>query len=85
MKNTESLQEEDEMKQKEELVEYFTNKFKCDICHHNGKEDIPAIYDAKTTYGMWAYLCEDCFRRIGRGLGIGKGQKLRKEDESAFK
>jgi hypothetical protein len=43
----------------------------CDIC----KERIGA-YDGKTTYGPWAYMCEECFEEVGLGLGLGVGQKL---------
>lgn len=32
---------------------------KCDMC---GK---PAVVDAKTIYGYWAYLCEDCNKMYG--------------------
>ncbi len=43
---------------------------KCDVC---GK---PAMYDAKTIHGPWAYLCQNCFKEVGVGLGLGKGQKI---------
>lgn len=43
----------------------------CDICHSK-----KAAYDAKTVHGPWAYLCESCFKKVGVGLGLGKGQKL---------
>lgn len=46
---------------------------KCDYCGRTFDE----MYDAKTIYGYWAYLCPyhwgkftDCL------LGLGKGQKL---------
>ena len=42
----------------------------CDVCGES------ATYDAKTTSGPWAYLCDDHFEAIGIGLGTGKGQKL---------
>lgn len=42
----------------------------CDIC---GEE---AHYDAKTKLGYWAYLCEDCYKVLGVGLGLGRGQRL---------
>ena len=47
---------------------------KCDFC------DAEAKYDGKTTYGPWAYMCEKHFRTVGVGLGLGKGQKLNKEE-----
>lgn len=47
----------------------------CDFC---GK---PAQYDAATTQGPWAYMCEIDFRRFGKGvLGLGKGQRLVLDD-----
>jgi len=43
---------------------------KCDFC---GKQ---AQYDGKTVMGPWANMCPTHFRMYGRGLGLGKGQKL---------
>lgn len=37
-------------------------KAKCDFCKN------PAIYDAKTVFGPWGYLCETCFET--RAIGI---------------
>ena len=38
---------------------------------------IPAAYDAKTTMGPWAYMCQACFDKYGPGqLGTGYGQRL---------
>lgn len=45
---------------------------KCDI--HEGKHD--AKYDGATTFGPWAYMCEEAFRLYGVGLGTGRGQRL---------
>ncbi len=47
-----------------------TKKPKCDICERE------AEYDARTTFGPWANLCEVHFTLHGIGLGTGKGQKL---------
>ena len=46
---------------------------KCDMCGD------PAKYDAKTPFGPWAYLCEECFVMLGCLLGTGRGQKLKEE------
>lgn len=51
------------------------NEKKCDFC---GKE---AEYDGKTKFGPWAYMCQQCFARYGIGLGLGRGQKLKKEGQ----
>ena len=50
---------------------YVTRLPKCD--HHPDEE---AKYDCATVYGYWMYACERCYRDIGRGLGLGKGQRL---------
>lgn len=39
-------------------------------------QSVPAAYDAATTLGPWANLCEECFARFGQGLGTGRGQRL---------
>lgn len=42
----------------------------CDFCNS------PAQYDGKTVIGPWANMCEVHFKQYGKGLGLGKGQKL---------
>jgi len=49
----------------------------CDFCKEDGKMK-KARYDARTTFGYWAYLCEPCFGFAGVGLGVGKGQVLKR-------
>lgn len=44
---------------------------KCDICAGQ-----TAKYDAMTSRGPWAYMCQECFGDYGVGLGLGKGQEL---------
>lgn len=44
---------------------------KCDICTASD-----AKYDAMTTRGPWAYMCQECFSDYGVGLGLGRGQEL---------
>lgn len=49
----------------------------CDICIGEGYATPHlAKYDGKTSYGPWAYMCEEHFARDGRGLGLGLGQEL---------
>lgn len=48
----------------------------CDICKTLYGVKTTAYYDARTTAGIWAYLCDDCFEEYGVGLGLGTGQKL---------
>jgi hypothetical protein len=47
----------------------------CDFEDHDVPR-VPAVYDGKTKMGPWAFMCQDCFRRHGSGLGLGRGQKL---------
>lgn len=47
---------------------------RCDIC-----KEKKAIIDGKTIYGPWAFMCKKCFFEVGVGLGLGKGQLLKKE------
>ena len=47
------------------------NKIKCDFCKR------VAYVDGRTKWGYWAYMCRDCFRLWGVGLGIGHGQILK--------
>jgi len=43
----------------------------CDLCGE------PAIADAATSLGPWAYVCADHFRSQGCALGLGRGQELK--------
>jgi len=43
----------------------------CDMCG-----DKRAEFDGRTKRGYWAYMCEDCFSILGRGIGLGKGQRI---------
>lgn len=45
---------------------------RCDRCLKPLKS---VFYDARTNWGHWAVLCDRCFKDVGVGLGIGKGQK----------
>lgn len=47
----------------------------CDFCRREDRTTA-ANYDGRTTYGPWAYMCQECFEQFGIGLGLGKGQKL---------
>ena len=44
---------------------------KCDICD---RPDLDIIVDGKTIHGPWAWMCVDCYREVGVGLGLGRGQ-----------
>lgn len=44
---------------------------KCDVC-----QAVPAdrFVDGKTIHGPWAMLCLKCHKRMGVGVGQGRGQ-----------
>jgi len=54
---------------------------KCDVCKATLCED---FMDAKTTHGPWANLCPACFRKIGVGLGTGRGQHYRRQPDGEY-
>lgn len=58
-------------------VTYRTMKYddSCYFCFVKGVSN-KAIYDGKTKQGPWAYMCEDCFKEKGVGVGTGNGHKL---------
>lgn len=51
----------------------------CDFCG-DPLEVTDIFYDFKSHSGVWGIGCEDCFRRYGNGLGVGKGQRYRCKD-----
>jgi len=51
----------------------------CQFCKLAGR-NVPARYDGRTVFGSWAYMCEECWRRFGVGLGLGEGQRLVLDD-----
>jgi len=42
-----------------------------------------ARYDGKTKAGPWAYMCTECFKFRGVGLGLGRGQRITYTGEKA--
>lgn len=46
---------------------------KCDFCKK------PAKFDAKTSLGPWAFLCQEHFTQYGVALGLGWGQRITRE------
>lgn len=49
----------------------------CDFCTLDGIMR-PAKYDGRTTAGLWAFMCEAHFLLRGVGLGLGRGQQLKR-------
>jgi len=54
---------------------------KCEIsgCEFNG-----VMYDAKIPGGGWANIAFETFTRLGCSLGVGRGQKYRKQDDGRW-
>lgn len=52
----------------------------CDVCRAEGLRTV-AAYDAALKFGSWGYVCEAHFKRYGRGLGTGLGQRLVKQEK----
>ena len=49
----------------------------CDIhIYLHQQSGVEAHYDGKTVGGTWAYMCDDCLKQHGVGLGLGRGQQL---------
>ena len=44
----------------------------CNLC---AKERLSEFVDGKTRMGPWANMCLPCFRKVGVGLGVGRGQR----------
>ena len=60
------------------VIKYINPPKVCDNCKLPFKK---FMYDAKTVYGPWANLCNDCFNVIGVGLGTGLGQQYIKNED----
>ena len=51
---------------------------KCDIC---GVAITNSFVDGATMAGPWACLCNGCHTAYGRGLGLGRGQRYKWQNE----
>lgn len=52
---------------------------KCDICSCKIKN---RFIDGATLMGPWAFMCKDCHKTEGRGLGLGRGQEFVKDKDT---
>ena len=50
----------------------------CNLC---AKERLSEFVDGKTRMGPWANMCLPCFRKVGVGLGVGRGQRYARVTE----
>ena len=53
----------------------------CDIC---GEPIIDEFVDGRTRQGPWGMLCPSCHEIQGVGLGVGRGQKYRKQPDGQW-
>lgn len=53
----------------------------CDTCHGDIKSK---FIDGATTMGPWGNMCPACHKRLGRGLGTGKGQQYEKQADGRW-
>ena len=44
----------------------------CNLC---GQVNLFEFVDGKTRMGPWANMCMPCFKHVGVGLGVGRGQR----------
>ena len=44
----------------------------CNLC---GTVALSEFVDGATRMGPWANMCLPCFKRVGKGLGVGRGQR----------
>jgi len=56
----------------------------CDLNLHHSHAITTAFVDGKTKMGPWGNMCLTCHRRVGVGLGTGKGQKYEKQDDGKW-
>lgn len=54
----------------------------CDLCKQDDKST-PAYADASLVFGSWGYVCIEHFNEFGSGLGLGRGQRLLLDPDSA--
>lgn len=59
----------------------WTGSTDCDIC---GGKCGSVLYDGKTRSGYWAVMCHSCFQYHGVGIGVGKGQKYKRNAEKQY-
>lgn len=53
----------------------------CQVCEgpfHN------KFVDGATFTGQWALMCKPCHKRMGRGLGMGRGQEYTRQADGRW-
>jgi hypothetical protein len=54
----------------------------CQICNFSGLDT--EAFDSATRFG-WGWICKNCYKKYGYGLGTGKGQQYRKLGNDWYK
>ena len=62
---------------------YWVGRTQCDICK---RKDPPELYDAKTSRGTWALMCDFCWILLAQSLnlGVGIGQKYERQEDGRY-
>jgi hypothetical protein len=63
------------------MTTYIDPPKKCDICWRLIEEE---FVDGATWMGYWSNMCTSCHQDFGRGLGTGKGQRYKKQQDGTF-
>lgn len=60
-------------------IAFTPHPMKCDICG-SPSTGMEVMFDAATTKGGWAMMCEGCYKvhRKYNTLGLGRGQKYKR-------
>lgn len=53
----------------------------CDIC---GRDCGDFLVDGRTRGGPWSVMCDKCADMYGVGLGLGRGQRYRKNESGDY-
>ena len=53
----------------------------CDMCKGSFGT---VMYDCSTRYGAWGNLCHACWTSEGKPLGLGRGQKYKKQKDGTW-
>ena len=57
---------------------------KCDLCSKSIADEDYFIDGALEGSTKWAYMCSECFLENGEGIGLGKGQIYKRQDDGKW-
>lgn len=63
------------------MTKWIGEVLNCDLCHGSFGN---VMYDCKTRYGAWGNLCHYCWMAEGKPLGLGRGQKYKKQSDGSW-